>query len=161
MTNTPDLTGLTPGQREYFKILEAMEPDAKLRQAIDSAKRQLIAQARAAKKAAKGAADTDETESPQVSALSYRGEEEEVLLQILLDRDRDGYAAQLSEAVTGSRSDQWGKTLAEAVEQSLSWAGVEGLKLDPAASVEEIREELSAASEAADFDLSVQLYTSF
>jgi len=157
-SSIPDLSGLTPGQREYFRILEGMEPDASLQRAIKSAKASLIAQARKAKLEDSA---RSEAEEPDTRSLSYSGDEGEVILRILLDEEESGYYARVSDAVTGSESDRSGETIAETVGASLDWAGVQGLKLDPEATVAEIRSALAEASEGADFELTVQLYTSF
>ena len=157
-SSIPDLSGLTPGQREYFRILEGMEPSAKLKRAIEAAKRDLIAQANRSE----GDSEAIEAEPAQAEVLRYSGEDGEALLRILLDEEEEGgYYARLSDLATGSISDRSGSTVAEAVEASLSWIGVEGLKLDPEATVAEIRSALAEASEGADFELTVQLYTSF
>ena len=158
MASSTDISKLTRKQREYFSILEGMEPSAKLKRAIEAAKRDLIAQANRSEEDS----EAIEAEPAQAEVLRYSGEDREALLRILLDEEEEGgYYARLSDLATGSISDRSGSTVAEAVEASLSWIGVEGLKLDPEATVAEIRSALAEASESADFELTVQLYTSF
>jgi len=155
--STPDLSKLPRSQRRYFEILESMEPDASLRRAIAAAKRDLIAQAERA-----SAEDGFQPEEPTASSeLSYSGEGSEVELRILLDRTEDGYYGEISEGISGSQSDTGGRTVAEAVESALYWAGVTGLKLDPEATASELRTAFQTAASTASFGLTVQLYTSF
>lgn len=153
--STPDLTGLSRGQKEYFKTLEAMGPDPNLQRAIEAAKRELLSKA-----AAHGDEGTAEVSAPP--ALRNLGEESEVALQILLDQELgDGFYARVSDAVTGSESDRYGATPAETVASALSWANVEGFEAPAAATIDELRHALSSAADAADFELTVKLYTSF
>lgn len=88
--------------------------------------------------------------------------EDEVMLWIYLDRAADGrYGGDIKEANYGSDSQTGGDTIAEAVEEALRWAGVEGFSVPGTSTLAEVREALRTASSEADFDLDVKLYTSF
>jgi len=155
MTSTePDLSGLTPAQREYFRLLENMEPDASFRRTIAAAKRDILRQARAA--AAEGSEDP---EAPR--ELRYSGEATGLILEILIDEDELGYWARVSEAAEGGSTDISGKTVAQVLESALRWAGIEGAGLTEDGTVEELRAELAELISAADFQLTVSIYRSF
>lgn len=86
---------------------------------------------------------------------------DELILWIYLDREADGrYGGEIREATYGSESQTGGATIAEAVEEALSWAGVEGFSAPPEYDTNQIREALRRAASEADFDLDVRLYTS-
>lgn len=88
--------------------------------------------------------------------------EDELILWIYLDRESDGrYGGDIRESNYGSDSQTGGETIAEAVEEALSWAGVEGFSVPGTSTLAEVREALRTASSEADFELDVRLYTSF
>lgn len=88
--------------------------------------------------------------------------EDELILWIYLDRESTGrYGGEIRESNYGSVSQTGGETIAEAVEEALRWAGVEGFSVPGTSTLAEVREALRTASSEANFELDVRLYTSF
>jgi len=91
-------------------------------------------------------------------------EGQELLLAIYAEFESStSYYARVSEAITGSESDVSGRTLGEAVNSALEWAGVADFRVSVHGAAESIRGELQAAGElmedAGDFE--IRLFTDF
>lgn len=87
---------------------------------------------------------------------------DELLLWIYLQGEADGsYYAELKEATYGSTSSVTGQTIPEVVLKAISWAGVEGFRLDGNISLAQVRKVLKSASSTVDFDFEVRIYSDF
>lgn len=85
----------------------------------------------------------------------------EIILRIYLDRKDGHYSGDITEASTGSEYGTAGDTIAEAVEDAVDWAGVEGFSIPNSLTLDEVREALRTAANTANFDFDVRLYVSF
>lgn len=91
-------------------------------------------------------------------------ESQELLLTIYAEfESSSSYYARVSEAITGSESDVSGKTLGEAVNAALDWAGVADFRVAIHGTPESIRNELQAAGELMENsgEFEIRLFTDF